>query len=84
MTHWKATKLNTLYPRPAGRTSAHEPAHEPAHEKLVTIDVAADYLCLSKSWLYERGDRAGIPVHRFGRQRRYRLSELAPHRGSAA
>ena len=73
-------KLNTLYPRPTGRTSA----HEAAHEKLVTIDVAADYLSVSTNWLYERGDREGIPCHRLGRQRRYRLSELHAATSGAA
>lgn len=45
-------------------------------EKLVKIEVAAEYLGVSTSWLYGSGDRKGIPCHRVGRQRRYRLSEL--------
>ena len=45
-------------------------------EPYVTIDVAADFLGVKTSWLYQAGDAEGIPVHRIGRARRYRLSEL--------
>lgn len=64
--------MNSLYTRTSGRVSA----HEATPEKLVTIAEAAEYLSVSINWLYERGDREGIPCHRLGRQRRYRLSEL--------
>lgn len=48
----------------------------PEIEPLVTIEKAADFLAVSRWWLYENGDALGVPCYRIGRTRKYILSEL--------
>ena len=42
----------------------------------VTLKTAAQYLNVSRSWLYQRGESAGVPRARLGRSFRYNLAEL--------
>lgn len=42
----------------------------------VTLKTAAQYLNVSCSWLYQRGESAGVPRARIGRSFRYNLVEL--------
>ncbi len=45
-------------------------------EPFVPPAVVAKLLNVSESWLRQRADALGLPVHRVGSQRRYRLSEV--------
>ncbi len=44
----------------------------PVNEKLMSVEEAADYLGLSKSWIYQ----SDIPRVKLGRRRLYRPSDL--------
>jgi len=45
-------------------------------EPFVPPSVIADLLGVSQSWLYQSADGLGLPVHRVGRSRRYRVTEV--------
>lgn len=49
--------------------------HRP--EPFVGTQDVADFLCKPRSWVFNNGDRCGIPRYRIGNQWRYRLSEVA-------
>lgn len=71
----------SLYPRPLRVASLNLSEAEP----WVDIHRAAEHMGIKSSWLYANGDRAGIPVARVGRARRYRLTDLDRYLvGSAA
>jgi excisionase family DNA binding protein len=44
--------------------------------KWVSLKTAAEYLSVSTSWLYQRGDALGVPRTKLGRSFRYNLEEL--------
>lgn len=44
--------------------------------KWVSLKTAAEYLDVSKSWLYQKGEKAGVPRVKIGRTFRYNLSDL--------
>jgi excisionase family DNA binding protein len=39
---------------------------------LLSVEAAAEYLCMSESWLYQ----SGVPFIKLGRARRYRRDDL--------
>ena len=43
---------------------------------LVSIDIAAKYLSLSRSYIYQLIDRENLPYHQFGKAKRINLAEL--------
>ena len=45
-------------------------------EKWVSLKAAAAHLSVSKSWLYQKGQAAGVPRARVGNKYRYKTSEL--------
>jgi excisionase family DNA binding protein len=42
----------------------------------MTLKEAAAHLNVSTSYLYQKGDAAGVPRYRIGQKYRYRLDEL--------
>jgi len=45
-------------------------------ERWITLEEAAAHLNVSKSWLYQKGQAAGVPRARVGNKYRYKTSEL--------
>jgi len=45
-------------------------------EGWITLNQAADYLSVSKHWLYQRGKELNIPRAKVGSHYRYKISEL--------
>lgn len=45
-------------------------------DKWVSLKTAAEYLSVSPSWLYQRGEALGVPRAKLGRSFRYNLKEL--------
>lgn len=45
-------------------------------ERWITLKEAAAHLNVSRSWLYQKGQAAGVPRARIGSKYRYRTSEL--------
>ncbi len=45
-------------------------------ERWLTLEEAAAHLNVSLSWLYQKGQKAGVPLMRIGRQYRVRASDL--------
>lgn len=64
----------SLFPRPARPTPS---SSNLTPEPWVDIHRAAEHLGVTVRWLYSDGDRAGVPVARIGRARRYQLSLLS-------
>lgn len=42
----------------------------------VSVDEAACFLGVKKSWLYNSGDKYGVPCSKIGNHRRYNLKQL--------
>ena len=42
----------------------------------ITLKEAAAHLSVSPSWLYQKGELAGIPRKKIGNKYRYQISEL--------
>jgi excisionase family DNA binding protein len=49
---------------------------EPLTERWITLKEAAAHLNVSRSWLYQRGQAAGVPRARLGTKYRYKVSDL--------
>ena len=45
-------------------------------EKWITLKEAAAHLNVSPSWLYQKGNAAGVPFARIGNKYRYQASQL--------
>jgi excisionase family DNA binding protein len=45
-------------------------------ERWITLKEAAAHLNVSPSWLYQKGQSAGIPRARIGNKYRYQVSQL--------
>lgn len=45
-------------------------------ERWITLKEAAAHLNVSRSWLYQKGQGAGVPRARIGSKYRYRVSDL--------
>jgi len=45
-------------------------------ERWITLKEAANHLNVSRSWLYQKGQEAGVPRARIGTKYRYRASDL--------
>jgi len=45
-------------------------------ERWITLKEAAAHLNVSPSWLYQKGNQAGVPRARIGNKYRYRTSDL--------
>jgi excisionase family DNA binding protein len=45
-------------------------------ERWIKLDEAAEYLSVSRSYLYQKGPAAGIPRVKLGNGFRYRMSDL--------
>ena len=45
-------------------------------ERWITLKEAAAHLNVSRSWLYQKGQAAGVPRARLGTKYRYKTSEL--------
>jgi len=45
-------------------------------ERWITLKEAAAHLNVSPSWLYQRGNEAGVPRARIGNKYRYKATEL--------
>jgi excisionase family DNA binding protein len=45
-------------------------------ERWITLKEAAVHLNVSRSWLYQRGQEAGVPRARIGTKYRYKTSDL--------
>jgi excisionase family DNA binding protein len=45
-------------------------------EPFVTTDEVARFICKPKSWIYNNAEDLGMPIHRIGRQWRWKLSEV--------
>jgi len=45
-------------------------------ERWITLKEAAAHLRVSPSWLYQRGESAGVPRVRIGNKYRYQISAL--------
>jgi excisionase family DNA binding protein len=45
-------------------------------ERWITLKEAAAHLNVSPSWLYQKGQMAGIPRVRIGKKYRYQISQL--------
>jgi excisionase family DNA binding protein len=45
-------------------------------ERWITLKEAAAHLNVSPSWLYQKGQRAGVPRARIGSKYRYQVSQL--------
>ena len=45
-------------------------------ERWVTLKEAAFHLQVSRSWLYQKGEKAGVPRARIGSAYRYKISQL--------
>ena len=45
-------------------------------ERWITLKEAAAHLNVSRSWLYQRGQEAGVPRARIGSKYRYKTSDL--------
>lgn len=48
--------------------------HSP--EPFVTVEEVAEILGVTRAFVYEKSASGVIPCHRFGRYRRYRISEV--------
>jgi len=44
--------------------------------KWVSLKTAAEYLAVSRSWLYQKGEEAGVPRVKIGRTFRYNIADL--------
>lgn len=44
--------------------------------KWVGVEEAAEFLSVKPSWLYNSGDRYGVPCSKLGNGRRYNLEQL--------
>lgn len=49
---------------------------EENYGRWITLKEAAAHLNVSTSFLYQRGEKAGIPRYKIGNKFRYKLSEL--------
>jgi len=49
---------------------------ETTTERWITLKEAAAHLNVSRSWLYQKGETAGVPRARIGTKYRYRKSDL--------
>jgi excisionase family DNA binding protein len=49
---------------------------ETTSERWITLKEAAAHLNVSPSWLYQKGNKAGVPRARIGNKYRYRTSDL--------
>ena len=49
---------------------------EPLSERWITLKEAAAHLNVSRSWLYQKGQAAGVPRARLGTKYRYKASDL--------
>jgi excisionase family DNA binding protein len=49
---------------------------ETTSERWITLKEAAAHLNVSPSWLYQKGNQAGVPRARIGNKYRYRASDL--------
>jgi excisionase family DNA binding protein len=49
---------------------------EPLSERWITLKEAAVHLNVSRSWLYQKGQGAGVPRARLGTKYRYKASDL--------
>lgn len=45
-------------------------------ERWITLKEAAAHLNVSESWLYQKGEEAGVPRARIGNKYRYQISAL--------
>lgn len=45
-------------------------------EHWISLKEAAQHLGVSASWMYQKGQRAGVPRARIGTKYRYRISDL--------
>ena len=45
-------------------------------ERWISLEAAAAHLSVSKSWLYQKGQAAGVPRARIGTKYRYKTSDL--------
>ena len=45
-------------------------------ERWITLQEAAAHLNVSRSWLYQKGQQAGVPRARIGSKYRYKASDL--------
>jgi excisionase family DNA binding protein len=45
-------------------------------ERWISLQEAAAHLNVSKSWLYQKGEAAGVPRARIGTKYRYKTSDL--------
>ena len=45
-------------------------------ERWITLKEAANHLNVSRSWLYQKGQEAGVPRARIGSKYRYQVSQL--------
>lgn len=45
-------------------------------EPMVTAEVVAELLGVSRTWVYRHADEDDLPYYRIGRERRFRLSEV--------
>lgn len=45
-------------------------------ERWITLKEAAAHLNVSRSWLYQKGEKAGVPRARIGSKYRYKASDL--------
>ena len=51
-------------------------ANELVQEKLLTVPQAAQFLGVSKSWVYQATNRGELPAYRVGRSLRFDLAVL--------
>jgi excisionase family DNA binding protein len=49
---------------------------ETQSERWITLKEAAAHLNVSQSWLYQKGQKAGVPRARIGNKYRYQVSQL--------
>ena len=49
---------------------------ETQSERCITLKEAAAHLNVSQSWLYQKGQAAGVPRARIGTKYRYKTSDL--------
>jgi excisionase family DNA binding protein len=52
------------------------PRNQQPWEPYVDVRAAAEFLGVSKEWVYEQAKRYGLPHHFVGRYLRFRLSEI--------
>ena len=47
-----------------------------SYERWISLQDAARHLNVSPSWLYQKGQKAGVPRARIGNKYRYQVSQL--------